>query len=59
MLASVCIGLVLIVAVGCGGSANCGPVGVSVSPNAATADHAAAPPHNQQQFFATNNFPIK
>jgi hypothetical protein len=59
MLACVCIGLVLIVAVGCGGSADCGPVGVSVSPNTATADHTAASPHNQQQFFATNNFPIK
>ena len=39
MLACVCIGLVLIVVVGCGGAANCGPVGVSVLPNAATADH--------------------
>jgi hypothetical protein len=39
MLACVCIGLVLIVVVGFGGAANCGPVGVSVLPNAATADH--------------------
>jgi hypothetical protein len=36
-----------------------GPVGVSVSPNTATADHTAAPPDNQQQFFAFNSFPIK
>jgi hypothetical protein len=55
----VCIGLVLIVAVGCGGAADCGPVGVSVSPNTATADHTAAPPGNQPQFFACNSFPIK
>lgn len=59
LLECVCIGLVLIVAVGCGGAANCGPVGVSVSPNTATADHTAAPPGNQQQFFASNSFPIK
>ena len=59
ILECVCIGLGLIVAVGCGGTADCGPVGVSVSPSTATADHTAAPPGNQQQFFATNNFPLK
>ena len=59
ILTCVCVGLVLIVAVGCGGAPDCGPVGVSVSPNTATADHTAAPPGNQQQFFAFNSFPIK
>ncbi len=42
-----------------GGAADCGPVGVSVSPNTATADHTAAQPGNQQQFVAFNSFPIK
>src|SRR5438128_89478 len=58
-LTCVCIGLVLIGAFGCGGAADCGPVGVSVSPNTATADHTAAQPGNQQQFVAFNSFPIK
>src|SRR5881227_1697859 len=58
-LTCVCIGLVLIGAFGCGGAADCGPVGVSVSPNTATADHTAAQPGNQQQFVAFNSFLIK
>ena len=58
-LTCVCIGLVLIGAFGCGGAADCGPVGVSVSPNTATADHTAAQPGNEQQFVAFNSFPIK
>ncbi len=58
-LTCVCVGLVLIGAFGCGDAADCGPVGVSVSPNTATADHTAAQPGNQQQFVAFNSFPIK
>jgi len=54
-LTCVCVGLVLIGAFGCGDAADCGPVGVSVSPNTATADQ----PGNQQQFVAFNSFPIK
>src|SRR5205814_9004124 len=58
-LTCVCVGLVLIGAFGCGDAADCGPVGVSVSPNTATANHTAAQPGNQQQFVAFNSFPIK
>jgi len=55
----ICIGLVLIAALGCGGAGDCGPVGVSVSPNTAAADHSTAPPGNQQKFVAFNSFPVK
>jgi hypothetical protein len=41
----------VLIAAGCG-QQNCSPTGLSVAPPNATADHAAATPNNQVQFFA-------
>ena len=44
---------------GCGGSPNCGPVGLNVGPTAATVDHTAAPPANAQVFSASFQFKVQ
>jgi predicted small lipoprotein YifL len=41
---------------GCGGSPQCGPVGLNVTPATTTVDHNAAPPANSQKLSATFQF---
>ena len=43
---------------GCGGSSNCGPVGLNVGPTAATVAHTAAAPANSQMFSASFQFSL-
>jgi hypothetical protein len=48
--------LLAIFCIGCGGKSqvDCTPLDLGVSPQTATADHAAAPPGNQASFIAFN-----
>ena len=52
------LSMVLVSTMGCGGtsSPDCGPNGLNVGPSAATVNHAAAPPGNNQTFSATFSF---
>ena len=53
LLAVVSLGVTLLATVGCGGaSGGCQPVGITVSPSTAAANHAAAAPGNSQVFSA-------
>ena len=58
LLLAVLLSMAFLSAVGCGGTASpdCGVNGLNVGPSAATVNHAAAPPGNNQVFSAFFQF---
>lgn len=56
LLAGACLSVALPLAIGCGGSPDCGVIGINIGPSSATVSHAAAAPANSQSFNATVKF---